>query len=68
MAGGDRPAKMADRIKEIVAKRLERGIRDLVGHDNSERALAGRRYVEDHCDWRAIGRRFAGLAAQHTFS
>jgi len=28
MAGGDRPAKMADRIKEIVAKRLERGIRD----------------------------------------
>ena len=28
MAGGDRPAKMADRIKEIVARRLERGIRD----------------------------------------
>ena len=28
MADGTRAAKMADRIKEIVARRLERGIRD----------------------------------------
>ncbi|HWR85205.1 MAG TPA: 30S ribosome-binding factor RbfA [Rhodoglobus sp.] len=28
MAQGDRAAKMADRIKEIVARRLEKGIRD----------------------------------------
>jgi ribosome-binding factor A len=28
MAGGDRVAKMADRIKEIIARRLEKGLRD----------------------------------------
>lgn len=28
MASGDRAAKMADRIKEIVARRLEKGVRD----------------------------------------
>jgi len=46
---------------------LEQGIRDLIGHDNTERVLAGRHYVEEHCDWRAIGRRFAALTAAHTF-
>jgi ribosome-binding factor A len=28
MAGNDRAAKMADRIREIVARRLEKGLRD----------------------------------------
>ena len=28
MAAGDRAAKMADRIKEIIARRLEKGLRD----------------------------------------
>lgn len=28
MAQGDRAAKMADRVKEIIARRLEKGIRD----------------------------------------
>lgn len=31
--------------------------------DQTDRSLAGRRYVEEHCDWRAIGRRFAGLVS-----
>jgi len=28
MAGGDRVAKVADRIREVIAKRLEKGLRD----------------------------------------
>ncbi|WP_159317035.1 30S ribosome-binding factor RbfA, partial [Raoultella terrigena] len=28
MAQGDRAAKVADRIKEVIAKRLEKGLRD----------------------------------------
>src|ERR1700712_125396 len=28
MAGSDRPAKMGDRIREVIAKRLEKGLRD----------------------------------------
>lgn len=28
MAGGDRAAKVADRIKEVIARRLEKGLRD----------------------------------------
>ena len=31
-------------------------------------SLAGRQYVEEHCDWRAIGRRFAALVAEHLHS
>ncbi|MFN8051691.1 MAG: glycosyltransferase family 4 protein [Acidimicrobiales bacterium] len=42
------------------------GIEQLIGRDNAERALAGRHYVEEHCDWRAIGRRFAAITAHFT--
>jgi ribosome-binding factor A len=28
MAGSDRPAKMGDLIREVIAKRLEKGLRD----------------------------------------
>jgi glycosyltransferase involved in cell wall biosynthesis len=44
---------------------LAAGIRHAVDHPDEERPLAGRRYVEEHCDWRAIGRRFASLTAEH---
>ena len=44
------------------------GIERLLGVDHTERSLAGRHYVEEHCDWRAIGRRFAALTAEHISS
>lgn len=47
---------LADRIGEFVRE------------DHTERSLAGRHYVEEHCDWRAIGRRFAALTAEHIHS
>lgn len=43
-------------------------IDEVVHGDPGERARAGRRYVEDHCDWRAIGSRFADLVATHVES
>ena len=50
-------------VETVTPDGLADGIRRLVGVDHTERSLAGRRYVEDHCDWRAIGRRFAALTA-----
>jgi glycosyltransferase involved in cell wall biosynthesis len=47
---------------------IENGIIRLLGVDHTERSLAGRHYVEEHCDWRAIGRRFAALTAEHISS
>ncbi|NLA35556.1 MAG: glycosyltransferase [Actinobacteria bacterium] len=32
-------------------------------HEAADRAQAGRRYVELHCDWRVLGDRFASLVA-----
>lgn len=47
-------------------RRIADGVAELLDDDLGERARAGRRYVEEHCDWRAIGERFAELVAQHT--
>lgn len=47
---------------------LPDGIRAVLGTSTREMTLAGRRYAEENCDWRAIGRRFAHLAAQHISS
>jgi glycosyltransferase involved in cell wall biosynthesis len=41
--------------------RLGDAIERVVGDLGAERALAGRRYVEDHADWRSIGRHFREL-------
>jgi glycosyltransferase involved in cell wall biosynthesis len=41
---------------------LAAGIDEALGAPAAARAFAGRRYVEQHCDWNAIGRRFAALA------
>jgi glycosyltransferase involved in cell wall biosynthesis len=52
-------------VATVPLAELAAGIRDVVRHDNTDRSLAGRHYVEEHCDWRAIGRRFAALTAEH---
>jgi len=44
---------------------LREGVAAFAGSDHAERSLAGRHYVEEHCDWRAIGRRFAALVSEH---
>lgn len=46
-------------------ERFAAGIDSALRGDGTERSLAGRRYVEEHCDWRAIGRRFAALVEDH---
>ena len=52
-------------VATVPLAELAAGIRDVVRQDNTDRSLAGRHYVEEHCDWRAIGRRFAALTAEH---
>jgi hypothetical protein len=41
--------------------RLGDAIERIAGDQGLERALAGRRYVEEHADWRSIGRHFREL-------
>ena len=41
--------------------RLGDAIDRIAGDQGLERAYAGRRYVEDHADWRSIGRHFREL-------
>lgn len=50
----------------VEPRRIADGIAEILDDDPGGRALAGRRYVEEHCDWRAIGQRFAELVARHT--
>jgi hypothetical protein len=50
-------------VHTVEHEDLAAGIAHVIGHPDPERPLAGRRYVEEHCDWRAIGRRFATLTA-----
>lgn len=47
---------------------LAAGVDAIAGETGTDRSLAGRRYVEEHCDWRAIGRQFAALIATRVLS
>ena len=55
-------------VLTVEVEDLADGVRTIIGahhtSESSERALAGRHYVEEHCDWRAIGRRFAALVEE----
>lgn len=52
-------------VETVPLDDLADGVAAFVGLDHTERSLAGRHYVEEHCDWRAIGRRFAALTLDH---
>ena len=47
---------------------LAEGVATLLSAPTIERATAGRHYVEQHCDWAAIGRRFALVVRQEVLS
>jgi hypothetical protein len=54
----------------IVAEpeHMATGIAAALATDSGERVRQGRRYVEMHCDWNAIGARFAALVRERVLA
>jgi len=52
-------------VRTCELDELAGAVADVLAETTDERSEAGREYVEAHCDWRAIGRRFAELTREH---
>ena len=46
---------------ELFAQTIE----EILSHPEYDRSFTGRAYVEEHCDWRSIGRQFTSRSIEH---